>query len=60
MADYFDIDYEAQIMACDYINSKLRKSCLRWHKCPDLPWPSNLRLMMRSLGEESELHYGKV
>lgn len=55
-----EVDSEAYIMSCDYIQSKLRKNAFNWRECPTLPEPSPLRLAMRSLGEEFERQYKQV
>lgn len=55
-----DVDSEAYIMSCDYIQSKLRKAGYSWPDCPELPEPTPVRLAMRSLGEEFERLYHQV
>lgn len=48
----FDVDSEAYIMVCDYIQAKLQKAGYFWPDCPELPEPNAVRLAMRFIGEE--------
>ncbi|VDP28010.1 unnamed protein product [Soboliphyme baturini] len=52
-----DIASESQVMACDYINFRLGREGYFWRECPELPCPNDIRLCMRSMGEEFEKLY---
>lgn len=52
---------EVYLLACDYINYRLRKAGFSWPDCPTLPAdPSRYCLVMRTLGDEFERRYAEV
>ncbi len=54
-----DLDCEAYVMACDYINHRVQKEGQAWADCPMLPSPTRSRLLMRNLCEEFEASHKK-
>jgi hypothetical protein len=50
----------AQVLAFDYVLSRLEAADYDWVDCPQLPPPDRVRLAMRTMGESFEMTYARI